>query len=304
MAVPTLIDIMKVNAGAGFEIIEENILNCPELRVIPADVMLGTEMKLTVRTDLPSVAFRKLNSGTPRSKSKYEERIFQCADFSHQCAVDIALVNKAADKARLLDNHMSGVIESAFRLAAKQFWYGVDNDSNGFPGVIAQMLADADHEIDATGAAAKSSVFFVRVARESLQFITGNGTTFQIKKDWKLETIYDEANNPYQAMVNWLNGAIGCRMANKNSVVRIKNLGTATGKKLTDDLMFQAYEKFVTNLGAEPTHIFMTPRSQEQLRASRTNTGSNEKGTPVPMPSDWNGIPIIKTSAISNAETI
>lgn len=304
MSFPTLLDIKKLNGGAGFDIIEENVLNCPELRLIPADTLVGTEMELTVRTDLPTVGFRKLNEGTPRSKGKYENRIFQCADLSHQCAIDAALLKKQANPARYKTNHMSGAIEAAFRHCGKQFWYGTTNDAKGFPGVIAQMLADADHEVDATGAAAKSSVWFVRLARETLQVLTGNGTTLNFNEEWKEETVYDADGNPFQAETNWLNFAVGVRLANKHSVVRIKNIGTAAGKTLTDDLMFDAYEKFTTNLGAEPTHIFMTPRSQSQLRKSRTNTGSNEKGKPVPLPSDWEGIPIIKSQAISNAETI
>jgi hypothetical protein len=300
----TLLDIAKLNSGVGFNIIEENILLAPELRLIPMETITGTEIRLTVRTDLPSVAFRRLNEGTPRSKSKYEERIFQCADLSHQVAVDKAIVDKAIDKGRVLENHMSGAVEAAFRHSAKQWYYGTSNDAKGFPGLIAQMLADSDHEVDATGASAKSSVWFVRIARETLQFIGGNGSTITMAEEWKDETVYDASGNPYQALTNWLNGAIGCRLANKHSVVRIKNLGTAAGKTLTDTLMYSAYEKFTTNLGAEPTHIFMTPRSQEQLRASRTNTGSNEKGNVPTLPSDWDGIPIVKSSAISNAETI
>lgn len=302
MSLPTLLEIQKLNAGVGFDIIEENVLLAPELRVIPMELITGTEMKLTVRTDLPSVAFRKLNSGTARSKSKYEERIFQCADISHQVAVDKQIVAKAIDPARLLTNHMSGAVEATFRHVGKQFWYGTTNDALGFPGVIAQMKSEL--EVDATGTAAKSSVFFVRVARETLQFIGGNNNSITMAEEWKDETVYDADGNPYQALTNWLNGAIGARLANKNSVVRIKNIGTAAGKTLTDALMYSAYEKFTTALGAEPTHIFMTPRSQEQLRASRTNTGSNEKGNVPTLPSDWNGIPIVKSSAISNAETI
>lgn len=300
----TLLDLKKLNDGIGTDIVEENILLAPELRIIPADILSGTEMSLTVRTDLPSVAFRNLNEGVARSKGKYETRIFQCADLSHQIAVDKALVAKSLEPARLLGNHMSGAVEAAFRHVGKQFWYGTANDAKGFPGVIAQMIADSEHEIDATGASAKSSVFFVRIARETVQFLTGNGTTLSMQDEWKEETVYDPNGNPFQAFTNWLNFAVGARVANKHSVVRIKNIGTAAGKTLTDALMYQAYEKFTTNLGAEPTHIFMTPRSNEQLRASRTNTGSNAKGEVPTLPQDWNGIPIVRSSAISNAETI
>ncbi len=302
MSFQTLLDIKKLNDGVGFDLVEENVLLCPELRIIPAEVIAGAEMKLTVRTDLPTVGFRNLNEGMARSKSQYETRVFSCADISGQIAIDLGVYRRALDPLRLQQAEASGFMEAAFRHVAKQFWYGTTNDAKGFPGIIAQMLADTAHEVDATGSSAKSSVYFVRIARETCQFLFGNGTTIDLQPEWKEETVNDASGNPFQALTNWLNGAVGARLANKNSVVRIKNIGTATGKTLTDALMYQAYEKFTTALGAEPTHIFLTPRSREQLRASRTATTTT--GQPAPLPTDWNGIPLIASSAISNAETI
>lgn len=302
MSFQTLLDIKKLNDGVGFDLVEENVLLCPELRIIPAEVIAGAEMKLTVRTDLPTVGFRNLNEGMARSKSQYETRVFSCADISGQIAIDLGVYRRALDPLRLQQAEASGFMEAAFRHVAKQFWYGTTNDTKGFPGIIAQMLADTAHEVDATGTTAKSSVYFVRIARETCQFLFGNGTTIDLQPEWKEETVNDANGNPFQALTNWLTGAVGARLANKNSVVRIKNIGTATGKTLTDALMYQAYEKFTTALGAEPTHIFLTPRSREQLRVSRTATTTT--GQPAPLPTDWNGIPLIASSAISNAETI
>ena len=302
MSFQTLLDIKKLNDGVGFDLVEENVLLCPELRIIPAEVIAGAEMKLTVRTDLPTVGFRNLNEGMARSKSQYETRVFSCADISGQIAIDLGVYRRALDPLRLQQAEASGFMEAAFRHVAKQFWYGTTNDTKGFPGIIAQMLADTAHEVDATGTTAKSSVYFVRIARETCQFLFGNGTTIDLQPEWKEETVIDANGNPFQALTNWLTGAVGARLANKNSVVRIKNIGTATGKTLTDALMYQAYEKFTTALGAEPTHIFLTPRSREQLRVSRTATTTT--GQPAPLPTDWNGIPLIASSAISNAETI
>lgn len=302
MSFQTLLDIKKLNDGVGFDLVEENVLLCPELRIIPAEVIAGAEMKLTVRTDLPTVGFRNLNEGMARSKSQYETRVFSCADISGQIAIDLGVYRRALDPLRLQQAEASGFMEAAFRHVAKQFWYGTNNDTKGFPGIIAQMLADTAHEVDAGGSTPKSSVYFVRIARETCQFLFGNGTTIDLQPEWKEETVIDEKGNPFQALTNWLNGAVGARLANKNSVVRIKNIGTVAGKTLTDALMFQAYEKFTTALGAEPTHIFLTPRSREQLRASRTATTTT--GQPAPLPTDWNGIPLVASSAISNAETI
>ena len=99
-----------------------------------------------------------------------------------------------------------------------------------------------------------------------------------------------------------MTGRIGMRLANRNCAVRIKNVEeSGNGKKsLNDALLYSAYEKF-TDFGFEPTHILMNGRSREQLRNSRTATTAN--GTPAPLPTEWEGIPIIRTASIANDET-
>lgn len=301
MSVPTLLDIAKLDAGIGYPLIEEAVKLAPELMVVPADTILGTTMELTVRSGLPSVRFRNANEGVPRSKSTYETRTFQTHILDHQVAVDEQIVNGARDKGRLLENHASGAMEAAMQYIGSQFYYGTGNDTKGFPGLLAQCKSDAAHTVDAGGATSKTSVWFLRLGRECVEFLFGNGQTIRLNETWDLETVYDDNGNPYKAYTNWMKGRIGMRLANKNCAVRIKNLEEAgTNKKtLNDSLLYSAYEKF-TEFGFEPTHIFMNGRSREQLRNSRTATTSN--GTPAPLPTEWEGIPIIRTASIANDE--
>src|SRR5690606_3869546 len=130
----TLLDLKKLDAGIGFELIEESIVEAPELRIIPADTIPGTEMKLTVRSKLPEVAFRHYNEGVARSKSSYEDRVFETAILDHQVAVDVKLVEKSLNPSRVLEDHMVGALEAAFRHVGRQFYYGTGNDEKGFPG--------------------------------------------------------------------------------------------------------------------------------------------------------------------------
>ena len=301
MSVPTLLDIAKLDAGIGYPLIEEAVKLAPELMVVPADTILGTTMELTVRSGLPSVRFRNANEGVPRSKSTYETRTFQTHILDHQVAVDEQIVNGARDKGRLLENHASGAMEAAMQYIGSQFYYGTGNDTKGFPGLLAQCKSDAAHTVDAAGAASKTSVWFLRLGRECVEFLFGNGQTIRLNDTWDLETVYDDNGNPYKAYTNWMKGRVGMRLANKNCAVRIKNLEEAgTNKKtLNDSLLYSAYEKF-TEFGFEPTHIFMNGRSREQLRNSRTAT--NASGTPAPLPTEWEGIPIIRTASIANDE--
>lgn len=299
MPVFTLLDLAKLENGVGYNIIEENVARAPELRLIPADTMDGDTMQLTVRTDLPTVGFRHANEGTPRSKSAYENRVFQTAILDHQTAVDKAMADKRKReaRARLFENHSSGALEAAFRHVGKQFYYGTGNDPKGFPGLLAQYAADTAHEVDATGASAKTSVWFVRVGTETLEFLFGNDRTITFGDDWPVETVYDANGNPFQAYTNWMTGNVGLRLANRNAVLRIKNIGTAANKTLTFAHLRTAYNKF-TDLGWEPTHIFMSPRSQEQL----WNLSVTPENPNPPVPTQWQNIPIIPTNSISNDE--
>lgn len=296
----TLLDIAKLDAGIAFPLIDETSQASPEVRLFPADTMPGTSMELTVRTDLPTVSFRNVNEGVAQSKAKWANKTFQTFILDHQISVDVALVNAAKNKGLLLEDHAAGVIEAAIRKIGSQIWYGTGNDAKGFPGMIAQHSTASTHNTDAGGSTAKTSVWLVRLGRETVNLLFGNDQTLRLQDTWDIETVLDGSNNPFKAYTNWMTGRVGLRLANKNSVVRIKNLGTDSGKGLTDDLLFDALEKF-TEYGAEPTHIFMNGRSREQLRASRTAT--NPSGMPVPLPSEWEGIPIIRTANITNAES-
>lgn len=298
---PTLLDLKRLDAGIGYNIIEENAKIAPELKVIPADTMAGTEMELTVRKNLPTVQFRNINEGTPLSKSEYETRIFQTHIIDHQIRVDVALVNKAKDKGRFLENHASGVVESAFRYIGRQFYYGVGNDKKGFPGLIAQMASDSTHVFDNGGTTNKTSVWFLSLGRERVEFLFGNDTTINLQGNWQIFPVNDGNGNPYQAYTNWLTGNVGLRVANKNAVVRIKGISDDNGKGLTDALLYKGL-RMMYDLGMEPTHIFVRPSSLEQLRNSRTSY--NPLGLPAPMTTEFENIPVIRTNSIDLAETI
>jgi hypothetical protein len=167
-AFPTLLDIAKSDAGIGYPIIMEASRLAPELRLFPADTMIGSEMKLTVNVGLPTVGFRSVNQGAPRSRGVTEERVFQCYDLDHQLACDDASVSRAKDKGRFLENEAVLTLEAAFQKVSRVTYYGTAEDAKGFPGLIEQYVADDAHEVDATGAANKTSIWLVRLGRETI----------------------------------------------------------------------------------------------------------------------------------------
>ena len=303
----TLLDIARQNAATvGYNLIREAVTNVrPELLIIPADTIAGTEMTLEVLTKLPTLAFRNLNEGTPSSKPEFTTRTFSNGIIDQIIPVDKRLHEKALNKGRFLENRSMPYIEGGLDLCCRQFWYGVGEDKKGFIGMIAQSNPSTEtHVVDAGGAANKqrTSVWFLSIGREKIEWLWGNERTITLDPEWKDETLYDKDNNAYPGMTNWVHGSPGLRLANRNCAVRIKNISVdEDGKTLDDDWMFKGLQK-MRDLGIQPTHIMMNPRSHEQLRSSRTAT--NEDGKPAPLPRDFEGIPIYPTTFIKNGETI
>lgn len=299
----TMLDLKKMSDGAGYNLIEENVKIHPELRILPGDTLVGTEMTLTVRTDLPTVAFSELNAGITEQKGGYATRIFQTAYLDALIKCDVRMLqNRTAESAgRFLESEQSGHIEAVFRHAGRQFWYGTKNDVKGFPGLIAQMATDADHVIDVAGTAgARSSVFFLAAGPEKVEWLFGNSRTLEFD-EWKRQTTSAPVGSgEIEALISWLHFAPGARLANRNALVRIKGITAEENKTLTWDRMQDALQKCKDGLGMVPSHIFMTARSQRQLRdLSKTPENPNP-----PLPTSFEGIPIETTHSLSNNETI
>jgi hypothetical protein len=301
VGLPTLLDLAKLDAGRDYDLISEATRRAPELRILPGDTILGSTMELSVVTGLPTVAFRDANEGTTRSKATFENRVFQTHILDQPIAVDARALEGQADPERVLQAHQLTHLEAAFRLVSRQTYYGTGIDVKGFPGLLAQYDS-VNLEVDATGSTAKTSVWMIAAGADGLQYIFGAGGSVSLDP-WTPDTLTDAAGKEFSGLRSWVKGRIGLRLANRNAAVRIKNLGTDNNKGLTDALLYDALEKFTERYESEPTHIFMNGRSQEQLRKSRTNTGSNVKGEVPPLPDDWYGIPIVRTSGLANDES-
>lgn len=302
MAAANLLDLCKLNAGAGFELIDETAKLKPELTVFPVDTLVGTEMELTVLKTLPTVASRKINAGTTAAKGEWENRIYQCATYDVPVDVDRALYDRAKNKGRVLMDMASPVLNATLYAICQQIYYGTGADANSFPGLLAQTNTGATHVVDATGSTAKTSAWFFATGRNTVSWLIGNdGAGAPAMLDtWRDVDLLDASNKVFPGLRNYVKARPGFRVANQNAVVRIKNIGTDSGKGLTDALMFSAL-KLMNDLGVEPNAIFMNARSREQLRGSRTAT--NATGAPAPLPRDFEGIPIHITNAIGIAET-
>jgi HK97 family phage prohead protease len=301
----TLIDVAKLDAGIGSPLISEVAVVAPEARVFPVDVIQGGTVELSVNTAAATVGFRNANEGTTPSIGTFESRIFQTQVIEHPIVIDIQGVLQASkDPARTMESTARTVLEGVIKHIGVQNWYAgtaqSGADTKAAPGLLAQSNSATTHVVDADGSTALTSVYMARLGDGYCDHVYGNGTTLNMG-EWMEETVESAAGKKLRALVSYVSGRIAPRLSNKNALVRVKKLGTDSGKGLTDALLFQAFEKFLTN-GQEPNAIFMGPRSQRQLQASRTATTTN--GAPAPLPTEWNGIPIYITNSISLAETV
>jgi len=308
MSQPTLLDIAKHTADdAMIPLIEQSVESNPELRVIPAMDIPGQSFKCLLRTSVPTGGFRNANEGTTAVKSTWANKLIETFILDRAIEVDKAVADthpKGAEYYIALEG--AGLLEGQFRAACSQFYYGTASDvaasaasnaSKGFPGLL-ELYDSTNMVVDAGGSGADcSSAWLLATGDRFVQWIIGNGgamTLGELQEDVRLT---DDDSLPYNGYRQPMLAYLGAQLINPNSMARIKNI--EPDNKLTDDDIYAALELFPT--GIVPNVIFMTRRSRGYLRQGRTAT--NATGAPAPIPSEFEGIPIEVTDAISDAET-
>lgn len=318
MAQATLLDIVKLNGAdkvAG--LIEENLTYAPELTVVPARTIRGTNYRTVSRDTYPGVGFRNANGGVTYTKSTFLNRTHECYILSGNIRADVAVANAYEDGPEAFRAiEASGVMKAAMIEIGSQFIYGTTNDAKGFPGLqafhsafsteltarsIANITLDAGGTTSATG----SSVYGVKFGNDGLQFIFGNNSTITLS-EWFQQMVNDgTAGQDYLADVASLNSWIGLQAANPYCVGRLKDCTADSGKGCTDALLAQLLSLYPA--GYTPNAWFMSRRSRYQIQAARaagSNTSGNS-GMPMgPLPTESNGIPIIVTDSITDTETL
>jgi hypothetical protein len=316
----TILDIAKFNGSdAVAGLIDETIRNTPELTGVTLAgqkvPMVGTSRtikgigyKTLVRTSLPTVSFRGGNQGTALGRSTWENRYYEAMLLTPPIEIDEEVANLDEDgPAACMAKEASGIWSASVQTVCRQFYYGATsalsqgaNDSMGFPG-LAQVLDTTNMQVDATGTAATtgSSVWAVRYGLQDVSWIFGLQGEMRLTDPQRVR-VTDGAGNPYMALHQEIVCRVGLQVGRSWSMGRIKNLTADAGKGLTDKLLGQLASCF--KVGYPPHAFFMSRRSLEQLRESRTAV--NITGAPAPTPVEFEGIPILPTESILNTEVI
>lgn len=313
----TLLDIAKRNGSdAVVGLIDETTKAVPEVSginpesgiVIPgvadARTITGTSYKTLIRTSLPTVPFRNGNEGSTGLKSRYENKLVETFIMNPRWDVDKAIADKSEDGWQvLMADEAGGHLEAAFQQLGRQFYYGRNvtygGHAKGFLGLL--DVVDANYVVDAGGTSAGtgSSVWAVKFGPKAVRWVYGaNGSMEPTEVDQR--DVRDADGNPYTAYFQEMFMYPGLQVGSPRFIARIRKLTEDPGKGLTDARMAALLEKFP--VGVRPDAFFMTKRSRRQLRDSRTAT--NDTGKEAPLPSDYEGIPIVVTESIQNNEAL
>ena len=303
----TLLDIAKANGSDQVVgMIDETIKAHPEISIGAARTIKGLNYKTLVRTGLPTVGFRAAGSGTVAGKAAYENRLIETYIMNPRWECDKAIADAYEDGAAMyIAMDATSMLEAAMIALCKQFYYGTGNDALGFPGLIA-AYDSANMVVDAGGTTEDtcSSVWGVKFGPKFVNWVYGNNGQLTLSELTEQVITPDPVNAPTARLTMYCQELLarpGLQVGNLRVVGRIKKLTEDAGHTLTDGHLGKLYAKFP--VGLKPDVFFMSRRSAEQLRASRTAV--NPTGQEAPYPENWNNtVKIEQTDSISDIEKL
>jgi hypothetical protein len=262
-----------------------------------------------IRNSRPSVGFRAANEGTDATKSNFTERLVECFILSARVEVDKAVARGYEDGPEAIQAiEAAGVMRAALSTVGSQTIYGTAAGAKGFFG-LQQLIGTFGDElvVDAGGTTAGtgSSVYAIKAGTTGVQYVYGNGTTFDLSAFREGDAV-DANSKRYAAFISDLTAWIGFQCVNKYAVGRLKDATADSGKGVTDAKIAELLSKFP--VGERPSHLLMSRRSAFQLQVSRTTAPNTKQeafsGILPGVPTESFGIPIIITDSIGDTETL
>ena len=275
----------------------------------------GTTHKFNVETTAPVIGFRAINAGADYTASISTQTSIDLKYIDAKIIEDVALCNAYRGGATAwMANRLRRQLREALFVLEKQFFNGtVGGSAAGFLGLADSANYNSAGDalvINATGSTANtgSSVWFLRSTPDDASVaLVGAGDAQLSSPNINFtvgdifQTIVPGSNSlSMTAYAQDCGGHLGVQIGSKYAVARIANLTEEAGKGLTDTLLARALALFPAS--DQPTHIAMNRRSLRQLQVSRTTYSPT--GQPAPRPTEYEGIPIVVTDAISSTEAL
>jgi hypothetical protein len=284
---------------------------------------LPTGHRVTVRTGLPTVAWRKLNQGVAQGKSttaQVDEACGMLEGFG-QVDQDLAELNGNTNAFRMQEN--TAFIESINQSFASTLMYG-DTATNPerFLGLAPRFddvpttsngAENKVNVIDGGGTGSDNgSIYLIGWSPTTVHGIYPKGSKAGlIHEDLGLETVLDANNNKYRAYLDRYQWKCGIALRDWRYVVRIANIdmsdltkNAATGADLID-LMSRALERIHSLNGVTPA-FYVNRTIRSFLRRQTVNKVANSTlrydevgGKPALMFSE---VPVRMTDALLETE--
>jgi len=278
----------------------------------------GSGHMTTVRTGLPTVAWRLLNYGVPPSKSRTAQVKDSCGMLEGYAEVDKKLADKNGNTAEFRLSEDRAFIEAMNQEMATTLFYGdTRKNPERFLGLAPRYSSLDDCEsaanvLSAGGDTNLTSIWLVTWSPNTLHglYPEGSKAGFQ-HKDLGEVTLEDENGGKYQGYRSHYEWDLGMCLRDWRYCVRIPNIkvttltkNAASGADLVD-LMVQALELLpAENMGRTVFYCNRTIRSF--LRRQITNKNNVHlsleeiAGKKVVA---FDGVPVHKVDALTNTET-
>lgn len=283
---------------------------------------LPTGHRVTVRTGLPTVAWRRLNAGTQPSKSTTAQVDVGCGMLEAWSEVDVDLANLNGNVAQFRLSEASAFMESMNQEMQSTLIYGsagtAPEEFNGFATYCNAIsgAANAENVISCSGSdsADQTSIYMVVWGANTVFLPFPKGSKAGLfHEDLGVQTI-ENANGVtgarmrvYQDRWQW---KAGLCVKDWRYLVRICNIDVSnlTGESTPADIekaLIKAYHR-IPSLSAGRAAIYMNRTVFQMLDIQRLNyvrsaTISYETISGKLTPT-FRGIPIRKTDAITNGE--
>lgn len=275
--------------------------------------------RTTIRTGLPTVYWRKINQGTPSSKSTTAQVDEGCAMLEARSQVDVKLAALAGDLAAFRLSEASPFVEAMSQEASQTLIYGntalAMEEFTGLSTRYSSLSATNGRNIlSGSGSGSdNSSIWLIGWGDNTVHGIFPKGTKAGIQhKDLGEQDAFDASNNRFRAFMDLWNWDMGVVVKDWRYAVRIanldvSNLGAKSSAADLIELMIKAIHRFPMLNGIKP--VFYTSRSVMQAldiqkRDDVISGGGlvydNVDGKPV---NSFRGIPVKICDSILETET-
>lgn len=307
-----IIDLVKgAYADATVGIVDEVVKAVPEIAFFDARLVKGTQFKTLAKTGLPTTGFRTVGNGVDASRSGYALKTFDLGVLAGLVQVDKAEVlgDSVRSKEEVLSDEAIDMVISGMKTLAGKVWYGNKASAESFDGVAGLCLDELVVSAGDSTANKCSSAFAVGNDVKKacgLVFSENSGFFLNGDLDFKEGTMTGSNSKPVPCFWTDLTGWAGFSAVNSKKMARLANLG-ASSHTLTDALLAKLVNAYRKANDEVPSAIFASYDQLAFLQASRTATqvAPRERGSiSAEWPTDYQGIPLIASNAISDAEAV